>query len=384
MSTDHLSGPLRQLLQLTEHVRNSHPNQYHYHMGFTWPAALPEPELFQELRGRGIHLEIISQKGRLDFSLVRKIQKLIAVHKIDLLQSHGYKPSILAFLLKRKLGLPWVAFLHGRTAENLKVRCYFKMEKLVVRKADVVVTVSERMRREMLDFGFSPSQVRTLRNAINPDAFQTNIPEHDADRLRKLHVGRNGGPVLGIVGRMSPEKGHVWFMDAFQEVLQQVPDAILLLIGSGQEERKLKQMCAARGLNGRVHFVGFQSEISPWYSLLDLVVMPSLSEGLPNTAMEAMLFGRPVVATDVGGVPEVVEHGVTGRLVPVREPRSMADAIIAYLADPAMRATHGANGRTKVLREFSPHVQADSLIKIYENVLSGALDKNPDARSTSS
>ncbi|GAB6059668.1 glycosyltransferase family 4 protein [Desulfonatronum parangueonense] len=373
MSTDHLSGPLRQLLQLVEHVQNRFP--YQYNLGFTWPSTQPRQELFDTLRTRGFDPQIIEQDGCLDFSLLRKAKSLIAAQKIELLQSHGYKPSVLCFFLQRELGLPWIAFLHGNTAENFKVRFYFRLERMVVRKADAVVTVSEKMRQDMLSYGLRASQVSSLRNAIDPQSFQTNIQDFEVERLRKDLGCGNGNPLLGIVGRMSPEKGHAWFMEAFRQVLQTNPDAKLLIIGSGQEQDRLKQICAETGLNENVHFVGFQSDMSRWYPLLDLVVLPSLSEGLPNAAMEAMLFGRSVVATNVGGIPEVVEHGVTGSLVPPCDAHAMSRAILAYLADPPMMAAHGVHGRNRILKEFSPQVRAEQMTKIYENVLASAQDR---------
>jgi glycosyltransferase involved in cell wall biosynthesis len=116
--------------------------------------------------------------------------------------------------------------------------------------------------------------------------------------------------------------------------------------------------------------MGFQEDVAAWYPALDLVVLPSLSEGLPNVAMEAMLFGKPVVATNVGGVPEVVEDGVTGIVVPPRDAKALADAVIEMLSSPGLMAEYGVRGRNKVLEEFSPQVRAQSMIVLYDAILS--------------
>jgi glycosyltransferase involved in cell wall biosynthesis len=368
MSTDHLSGPLRQLLQLVEHVQ---PNGSHaFLLCFTCLAGLAQPKLFAQIRAKGMGLSVVLQHRRFDRSLIQSVRDVILDKGIDLLQTHGYKPSILGFFLKRTLDIPWVAFLHGNTSEDFKVRCYFFLEKLAVRKADAVVTVSEAMRHELLKQGFPPNKVHVLRNAIDPGFLQTVTSGLTPEELSRIRGSNGDGPLIGIIGRMSPEKGHATFLKAFPQVLTKVPTARTVFLGTGQEEARLRKMCAEKGMENHVHFMGFQEDVAAWYPALDLVVLPSLSEGLPNVAMEAMLFGKPVVATNVGGVPEVVEDGVTGIVVPPRDAKALADAVIEMLSSPGLMAEYGVRGRNKVLEEFSPQVRAQSMIVLYDAILS--------------
>ncbi|MDO9583010.1 MAG: glycosyltransferase family 4 protein [Desulfomicrobium sp.] len=368
MSTDHLSGPLRQLLQLVDHVQ---PNgRYAFLLCFTWLAGLAQPKLFAQIRAKSRSVSVVLQHKRFDRSLIRSVRELFVEMRIDLLQTHGYKPSILGFFLKRSLGIPWVAFLHGNTSEDFKVRCYFFLEKLAVRKADAVVTVSEAMRHVLLKQGFPPNKVHVLRNAIDPEFLQTVACGFPPEELSLLPGHNCVGPLIGIIGRMSPEKGHAIFLEAFPQVLAKVPTARTVFIGTGQEGARLRKMCAEKGMENHVHFMGFQEDVAAWYPALDLVVLPSLSEGLPNVAMEAMLFGKPVVATNVGGVPEVVEDGVTGKVVPPRDATALADAVIEMLSSPGLMDEYGTRGRKKVLNEFSPQARASRMMEIYDEVLS--------------
>ena len=368
MSTDHLSGPLRQLVQLVDHMQPA--DRYGFRLCFTWLAWLTQPELFARIRAQGRDVSVVLQHRRFDPALFRSIRELVGDKGIDLLQTHGYKPSILGFFLQRSLDIPWVAFLHGNTSEDFKVRCYFFLEKMAVRKADAVVTVSEAMRRALLKQGFPPNKVHVLRNAIDPEFRQMVVPGSAPGELSRLREFTGNGPLIGIIGRLSPEKGHAWFLEAFQQVLARIPNAGTLFLGTGQEEPRLRKMCAAKGIQNHVHFMGFQEDVAAWYPGLDLVVLPSLSEGLPNVAMEAMLFSKPVVATNVGGVPEVVEDGVTGKVVPPKDVPALVHAIVEMLSNPRLMDEYGAKGQKKILDEFSPQVRAQRMTAIYDAMLS--------------
>jgi glycosyltransferase involved in cell wall biosynthesis len=368
ISTNHISGPLRQLLQLIINVQLI--SNYRYHICFDCIKNAPKPTFLQHIRKLGIDYSLLNQGSRFDFSLIREAVKLAKFNEIKILQTHGYKPSIIGCIIKYYLGLPWVPFLHGDTSEDFKVRCYFQLEKFFVRRADAIITVSEAQRQEMLCRGFSSHKVHAVRNAIDPSLFDEVSAEYASRDFLRPHGLNGDGPLIGIIGRMSPEKGHSVFLEAFPRVLTKVPNAKAVFLGTGQEEGRLRSICAEKGLQNHVHFIGFRENIATWYPVFDLVVLPSLSEGLPNVAMEAMLFSKPIVATAVGGVPEVVEDAVTGRLVPARKATELADAIVDVMSNPRLMAEYGGRGRKKVLEEFSPQIRAKSMIAVYDAILS--------------
>jgi glycosyltransferase involved in cell wall biosynthesis len=177
-------------------------------------------------------------------------------------------------------------------------------------------------------------------------------------------------PVVAVVGRLSPEKGQEYFLEAMTVVATAIPGVAALIVGEGQEEERLRARTDALGLGGVVRFVGYRRDMDTVYPAVDLLVLPSLSEGLPMVALEAMARGIPVVATRVGGVPEVVEDGHSGMLVPSADPRALARAVITLLLDPVRRRVMGGAGRERVARGFSIRARAERVLSLYEDVTS--------------
>ena len=173
------------------------------------------------------------------------------------------------------------------------------------------------------------------------------------------------------VGRLSGEKGHRYLVDALNILRQKHAelDFRLLLVGDGLERHNLQAQIDERGLRDRVCFVGHQKDVMPYYSLADLFVLPSLSEGSPNVLLEAMLAKIPIVATVVGGVPETVEHGHSALLVPPRDPVALAQAIATVLQNPEFANTLRSNAYAAVLRRFSPDAYCSGLLAVYRELL---------------
>ena len=224
-----------------------------------------------------------------DVRVVRRLRRAVIRTRAQVLETHGYKPNILAALLKPTLGVPWIAFLHGETRENAKVRLYFALERLAVRLADRVVVVSEDMARVAAGFGVRKDRLRVIHNVYVPPsthgdaAASTDLPERD--------------PVIGVVARLSPEKGVDVAIRVHQMVVRDRPNARLLVLGEGPERGSLAALTAQLGLADHITWAGYQDEPDRFYRGMDVVLIPSRSEGLPQVALEAMAHGLPVVAT---------------------------------------------------------------------------------------
>ncbi len=150
-----------------------------------------------------------------------------------------------------------------------------------------------------------------------------------------------------------------------------VPDFRVVLVGDGPERESLVRLASRLGIEAKVTMTGFQRDTKPYYSIATLLAVPSHTEGSPNVVLEGMAAGLPIAATAVGGVPEILEDGLTGLIVPPRNPDAMADAILRILTDPEMRLRLGAAAQLQAESNFTPHAYKRSLIEFYQKTLDG-------------
>jgi len=319
-------------------------------------------ELREECARRGVRAEVLWERFWLDPSVLIQARRVVWSFRPDVVETNGYKADMIGLVLQRWLDLPWVAVSHGVTSEGSKMRFYWLADRAFIRRADRTVAVSEARRRVLVAEGCSASRVVTIRNAVAMPAAKP----ADA-RDTRLDLGLDlGRPVVAAVGRLSPEKGQRYFLEAMAQVVTAVPGATGLIVGEGQEEGQLRALAAALGLHETIHFTGYRRDIDHVYSAIDLLVLPSLSEGLPMVALEAMAHGIAVVGTRVGGVPEVIADGLSGLLVPSADAGALARAIVTLLLDPTLRRAMGEAGRERVECGFSIATRAERVLAVYE------------------
>jgi glycosyltransferase involved in cell wall biosynthesis len=285
---------------------------------------------------------------------------------VDVLQSHGYKAALVAWCLKRVTGLPWVAFAHGYTSENRRITLYNRLDRWLMRRADRVVVVSKATGHLLCDAGVDCDRIRVIYNAVDGDE---RVREVSGAEFRRLSGASADDLLIGVIGRLSPEKGQAVFVRAFEEVVRAVPHARAVMVGEGQELERLLASVRAAGLNGRITFAGYQAEMPSVYAALDLVVIPSLSEGLPNVLLEAMLHRKAVVATTVGGIPEVMHGGLAKWLVPPDDAETLARAMIEALRDAPLREELGSTGERRARVAFSPSYRAERIVELYRELV---------------
>lgn len=324
-------------------------------------------ELRDACERRGIDLRVVRERFRYDPAMFGQTVRLARGMRPDLLQTHGYKADIVGLALGALLRLPWVAFSHGRTDEGLKTRMYHALDDLIIRRADRVVAVSEARRAALVAAGGASARVVTIPNAVDtpPPEF---VDAHEARRELRLDPDR---PLVAVIGRLSPEKGHADFLRSLALVARAVTGVQAIIVGDGQEETRLRMLADTLRLGDSVRFLGYRRDMSLVYRALDLLVLPSLSEGLPNVVLEAMAHGRAVVATRVGGVPEAVDDGVTGVLVPPGDVAALAGGVVRLLGHPELRESMGRAARTRVERCFSVGARAERVLSLYAELLEG-------------
>jgi glycosyltransferase involved in cell wall biosynthesis len=288
-------------------------------------------------------------------SSVREIAAILRDNHADVLITHGYKSNVLGRPAARRAGIPIVSVSRGWTGESLKVKCYDSLDRFHLRFMDRVVCVSAGQADKVRRAGVLDEKVRVVRNGARLDAFATPSPT-GRSRLRGLANGP--GPIVFAAGRLSPEKGFAVLVEAASTVLAAIPNVRFVLFGDGPVRERLERQIEMAGVASAFHMHGFRDDLDELLPWADVVVLPSFTEGLPNVALEAGAAGVPVVATSVGGTPEVVVHGQTGFLVSPGDPAALADRIIELLKDSVRARAFGQAGRQRMHEFFSFEGQA--------------------------
>jgi len=212
------------------------------------------------------------------------------------------------------------------------------------------VAVSDDLRRWLIEtVGIAANKVETIHNGVDAERFT----EHGREAARRALGLAGEAVVIGTVGRLDPVKHHSGLIDAFALISDPRRQLALLIVGDGPCRAELQRRAGRPDVAGRVHLLGDRADIPMVLKALDVFALPSVAEGISNTVLEAMATGLPVVATRVGGNPELVEDGVTGALVGVGDCRALAFALHRYVSDPHLAALHGKAGRHRVLEQFT-------------------------------
>ncbi len=322
----------------------------------------------REVADAGLKLFVIPERFRFDLRVPRLIETLVKDVEPDIIQTHGVKSHFLVNLISRPAATKWIAFHHGYTATDVKMKLYNQLDRVSLRNADQVVTVCTAFARDLQRIGVTSSKTSVLPNAV--DGIPPCDPQEVLDLRREL--GLTGSEkVLLAVGRMSKEKGHAVFLEALKILRGRntAPDLKAVFVGEGPEWARLSEMVDRLGLSGQVVFAGYRKRIGPFYALATAMVLPSFSEGCPNVLLEAMAAGTPSIATNVGGVPDVVSDNVSALVVAPGRAEPLADALQRMLSDESLARRLATRAQQEAADRFTPEVHRESVMRIYRTVL---------------
>jgi glycosyltransferase involved in cell wall biosynthesis len=355
-----ITGPAKNLLQFAQCARE--------HVEVTIAVFWREGQsnLFLETAGRlAVPVHALPEAGRFDRTLIPTLRSLASELKPDLIQSHAVKSHFLVRAAGLHRVAPWVAFHHGYTWPDLRARVYNRLDRWSLRAAKRVLTVSEPFRRELIGRGVAPERIDVVHNAIDPQwGLRGKTPEASAALCAQLGIGPEKRVVL-IVGRLSSEKDHRTLLEALRRLQGSVPPPHLAIVGDGPERPRIEEAIRALGLVESVTLTGMVPSAEPYYGIADVCVLSSLSEGSPNALLEAMAAGVPVVATAVGGVPEMVTHGESALLIQPGDCQAMTSAIAALLSDGDLARKLAARAREVVLERHAPEARTRRLVEAY-------------------
>jgi glycosyltransferase involved in cell wall biosynthesis len=321
------------------------------------------------MQAAGIDLDIIPERGRFDLSVISALQSVASKRQPEIIVTNSVKSHFVMWRSRLWKKYPWVAFHHGYTTTDRKMRLYNRFDRFSLPRADLVVTVCHAFARELMTVArLRPEKLRVQHNSIRPAA-----PAAAADvRAWQERLGiSNDQQVILSIGRLSKEKAHADSIEALRLLCGANPDlnVKLLIVGDGPERDALKAAVQARGMAERVSFAGQVKDVQPFYAMADVFVLPSHSEGSPNVLLEAMAARVPVVATNAGGIPEIVENEKSALLVPVSDPAALVAAIKRALKDSDLTERLAEEAAAVLATKHTPEQNFRALIKIYEDAI---------------
>lgn len=326
-----------------------------------------ENPLIDIVRARGIPIDIIDERYAFDLKTLSQLRAIVEKRRPDVIWTNNSKSHFLTRMMGLHQRASWVAFHHGHTKVALRTRLYHQLDRWSLRAADRVVTVCQPFAQDLQRMGVPAARISIQHNPIRLQ------PPASEDEIRQLRAELQlplAAKVLLTVGRLALEKGHADLLRALARLQggQAESDVHLLIVGMGPEKNALVALRKELALDGNVHFCGQKDDVRPYYGIADIFVLPSHTEGSPNVLLEAMAAELPIVATAVGGVPELVTNEVNALLVPKHDVAQLADAIQRLLQDPELRRRLSGNCKAEVMRH-DPRSYFESILGIFQQVV---------------
>jgi glycosyltransferase involved in cell wall biosynthesis len=338
-------------------------SKYRMYFGTLNPTA---PWLREHMEKNGVQVFSCDAKSRAGYPLaILRLARFLRREKIDIVHVHLFDPSFVG-LLAAALARTRVRITTRHYSDyhtRIDKKWHVMIDQMYTALSDLVVGVSNHTAEHLIEVEHAPRRkVAVVLNGI--DFARVKASSDARERIRR-ELGTEDAHQLLIAARLHPEKGYEHLFDAMLQVRQRLTRPVRLFIaGTGPLEPMFRQQVAVRGLDDAVTFLGFRKDLPDLMVASDLFVLPSVAEAFGLVLAEALHLGTPVIASRVGGIPEIVDDGVDGLLVPPADPRALADAIVSLLGDEDRRRTMAGAGRAKVERRF----RFEDMVHAYEQL----------------
>jgi glycosyltransferase involved in cell wall biosynthesis len=324
---------------------------------------------FEVLRQRAAQwrapLVSIPDRGFWDWSVIGKLLDVCRRERVAIWHGHDYKSNALGLLLRRFWPMRMVTTVHGWVHYTRRTPLYYWVDRLCLPRYEKVICVSEDLRQRCLECGVPVRRCVLIENGIDTEEFSRRLSIGEARQRLGVSVGRF---LLGAVGRLSAEKGFDLLVRAVAQLVCEGLDVGLLIAGEGDERGHLEALIEELGLRERVTLLGYCSDTRELYQALDVYVLSSLREGLPNVLLEAMALEVPVVATRIAGVPKLIQEGVNGVLVEPGDVEGLVAAVRRLARDPELRSRLGRVGRGTIEEGYSFAVRMETIRRVYDEL----------------
>lgn len=362
-----LGGAEKLLLFMLEKIDK---RKFEFIVAYHLPARLKEEDrtkVEEEFKKRGAKVELFKTSGKIDLAAVKKLSHMIKEENIDIVHSHQPRVDFLGAIVSKITRTPIIITRHLPISDSyigqVKIKIYQFVDSLITMKlADKICAVSKEIAIDLIDKeNVSKDKVVVVYNGIDRDKFKEKLLEGVIRREFNL---TKEIPLVGIIARLNPQKGHQYFLEAALEVLKEIPETKFLIVGDGPLREEHKRLAVKLGVESKIIFTGYRTDVAQIISELDIIVLSSLAEGLPVVILEAMAMGKPVVSFKVGGIPEVIEDGRTGILVESKDTIALAKGIVRILKNKEEANKMGRLGKETIEKNFS----LEAMIKKYEEI----------------
>ncbi|MCP4189074.1 MAG: glycosyltransferase family 4 protein [Planctomycetaceae bacterium] len=325
----------------------------------------PMDAAFETLRQRANEARAtiaeIDDRGIFDLKTPYKLLQLCRQHRVKIWHGHDYKSNAIGILLRRFWPMQLVTTVHGWVKHTRRTPLYYNIDRWCLKHYDRVLCVSEDLESECLNLGVVPNKCRLIKNGID-------VSQYARSRSDESH-SNSGNLVLGAMGRLSQEKGFDILIRAVKQLVDAGQPVQLLIAGDGDEKSSLARLIQELQLDSHVKLLGHVANPKAFFQKLDMFVLSSLREGLPNVLLEAMAMSVPVVATRIAGVPKLISHGENGLLVAPDSAEALESAMLDLVQEPALRARLGVSGRRTVEEDFNFATRIEKVVEIYNELL---------------
>lgn len=322
-------------------------------------------ELYPESLGR-VHR--VNMRGRFDWRVISRICRIIRDRRIDVIHTHGYKSDILGFIAAKRMGIKCVSTPHGFSGNvGFKLATFIRLGTFMLRFFDMVAPLSDELVADMRRFGVPERKTRFIRNGVDLKEIDQ-VLEGSRKRETKSEAGKRSF-TIGFIGQLIPRKGIGDLLTVFDQLCVDFPYLQLRLIGDGSQRSELESIAAGLPCAKKIQFLGFRSDRLTLLQDIDLFVMTSSLEGIPRCMMEAMAVGVPVVAYNISGVDQLVEHGKTGLLAPHGDKSALQENCRRLIDDPKLAKRLLANARDLIDDQYSAARMATEYEGLYLQLL---------------
>lgn len=336
-------------------------------------ACFMKGVFYEEILQKDIETVLFEQKNRFDLSVVSKIERFVSERKIEIIHVHGARANFIAMFLKRRLQVPIVTTMHSDYLLDFdsffKKLVFTNLNKISLRKLNYFIAVSDNFKDMLIERNFNPNRIYTVYNGMDYSSIPQNITSKE-EFAGKYNLDTSEDLIyVGIAARFDKVKGLDVFIRGAKKAYEKNNNLRFLIAGEGAEEVNLKNLAKSLGMENIITFLGYVTDIYGFLNFIDINTLTSLNESFPYSMLEGAGMKKPMVASKVGGIPQLVREGITGYLFESEDYEEFSEKLIKISSDPSYVKSMGEEIYSLATKEFSSKKLSCDHIKIYEKII---------------